>query len=72
MYVFSIELGWLPSVWSGKTVMCWAGLFTLGWFKAPAAAADCAFSIMLPLFIRLRSEMEALSAEYVKFAWAKA
>jgi peptide/nickel transport system permease protein len=76
MYVFSIELGWLPSYGRGETVNVFgwqSGLFTLDGLKHLLLPSIALSSIMLPLFIRLvRSEMlEALSAEYVKFAWAK-
>ncbi|MDD2841351.1 MAG: ABC transporter permease [Tolumonas sp.] len=76
MYVFSIELGWLPSYGRGETVnvLGWqSGLFTIDGLKHLLLPSIALSSIMLPLFIRLvRSEMlEALSAEYVKFAWAK-
>ena len=76
MYVFSIELGWLPSYGRGETmnVFGWqSGLFTIDGLKHLLLPSIALSSIMLPLFIRLvRSEMlEALSAEYVKFAWAK-
>ena len=76
MYVFSIELGWLPSYGRGETVNVFgwqSGLFTIDGLKDLLLPSIALSSIMLPLFIRLvRSEMlEALSAEYVKFAWAK-
>ncbi len=76
MYVFSIELGWLPSYGRGETVNVFgwqSGLFTIDGLKHLLLPSIALSSIMLPLFIRLvRSEMlEALSAEYVKFAWAK-
>ena len=76
MYVFSIELGWLPSYGRGETVnlLGWeSGFFTIDGLKHLLLPSIALSSIMLPLFIRLvRAEMlEALSAEYVKFAWAK-
>ena len=76
MYVFSIELGWLPSYGRGETVnlLGWeSGLLTIDGLKHLLLPSIALSSIMLPLFIRLvRAEMlEALSAEYVKFAWAK-
>ncbi len=76
MYVFSIELGWLPSYGRGETInlLGWdSGLFTIDGLKHLLLPSVALSSIMLPLFIRLvRAEMlEALSAEYVKFAWAK-
>lgn len=76
MYVFSIELGWLPSYGRGETanLLGWeSGFFTIDGLKHLLLPSIALSSIMLPLFIRLvRAEMlEALSAEYVKFAWAK-
>ncbi len=77
IYIFSVELGWLPSFGRGETVMLFgfwdSGMLTAdGWLHLimPSIALS---SIMLPLFIRLiRSEMmEVLESEYVKFAWAK-
>ncbi|MFQ3176096.1 MAG: peptide/nickel transport system permease protein [Psychromonas sp.] len=76
MYVFSIELQWLPSYGRGDTVN------VLGWETGYLSKDGLLHlilpcislaSIMLPLFIRLvRSEMlEALGSEYVKFAMAK-
>jgi peptide/nickel transport system permease protein len=76
MYVFSIELGWLPSYGRGETanVLGWqSGYFTIDGLKHLVLPCVALASIMLPLFIRLvRSEMlEALSSEYIKFARAK-
>ncbi|RXJ72996.1 ABC transporter permease [Veronia nyctiphanis] len=76
MYVFSIELNWLPSYGRGDTanVLGWeSGFFTLDGLSHLILPSIALSSIMLPLFIRLvRSEMlEALSTEYVKFARAK-
>ncbi|SIO23468.1 ABC transporter permease [Salinivibrio sp. ES.052] len=76
MYVFSIELGWLPSYGRGETAnwLGWeSGFFTLDGLAHLVLPAVSLASIMLPLFIRLvRSEMlEALGTEYVKFARAK-
>jgi peptide/nickel transport system permease protein len=76
MYLFSIELQWLPSYGRGDTVN------VLGWETGYLSKDGLLHlilpcislaSIMLPLFIRLvRSEMlEALGSEYVKFAMAK-
>lgn len=77
IYVFSVELGWLPSFGRGETVEILGG-WTTGFLTRdglvhlilPCVALS---SIMLPLFIRLiRAEMmEVLESEYVKFAWAK-
>ncbi len=76
MYVFSIELGWLPSFGRGETAnyFGWeSGFFTLDGLKHLVLPCVALASIMLPLFIRLvRSEMlEVLSSEYIKFAKAK-
>lgn len=76
MYVFSIELGWLPSYGRGQTInlLGWnSGFFTIDGLKHLLLPSIALSSIMMPLFIRLvRAEMmETLSAEYVKFAWAK-
>ncbi len=76
IYLFSIQLGWLPSFGRGATVnlLGWhTGFLTMdGWLHLilPSLALS---SIMLPLFIRLiRSEMmEVLETEYIKYAWAK-
>lgn len=76
IYLFSIQLGWLPSFGRGATVNLWGwrtGFLTLdGWLHLilPSLALS---SIMLPLFIRLiRSEMmEVLETEYIKYSWAK-
>lgn len=76
MYIFSIELGWLPSYGRGETVNIFgwhSGFFTKDGLLHLVLPCVSLASIMLPLFIRLvRSEMlEALSSEYVKFATAK-
>jgi len=76
MYIFSIELNWLPSYGRGDTVniLGWeSGFFTKDGLLHLILPCISLASIMLPLFIRLvRSEMlEALSSEYVKFATAK-
>jgi len=76
MYIFSIELQWLPSYGRGETVsiLGWeTGFLTGDGLLHLVLPCISLASIMLPLFIRLvRSEMlEALSSEYVKFATAK-
>jgi peptide/nickel transport system permease protein len=76
MYLFSIQLGWLPAYGRGDTynLLGWeSGFFTWDGIKHLILPCVALSSIMLPLFIRLvRSEMlEQLSAEYVKFARAK-
>ena len=76
MYIFAIELQWLPSYGRGETisVLGWeTGYLTKDGLLHLVLPCISLASIMLPLFIRLvRSEMlEALSSEYVKFATAK-
>lgn len=78
IYVFSVQLGWLPSYGRGEIGplfgVLWESNFAtadgLAHIVLPAVALS---SIMLPLFIRLiRAEMlEALGADYVRFARAK-
>lgn len=79
IYIFGVNLHWLPSYGRGDTV----DLFGNGWWHTGFLTLDglkhlilpCVSlaSIMLPLFIRLiRSEMmEVLETEYIKYAWAK-
>lgn len=76
IYVFAIELNWLPSYGRGRTVNLWgweSGLLTLDGLRHLLLPATALTALMLPLFVRLiRSEMmEVLETEYVKFAWAK-
>lgn len=76
IYIFAVELHWLPSYGRGETVNMWgweSGFLTLDGLKHLILPSVALSSIMLPLFIRLiRSEMmETLETEYVKFAWAK-
>ncbi len=76
IYVFAIELNWLPSYGRGQTVSLWgweSGLLTLDGLKHLLLPATALTALMLPLFVRLiRSEMmEVLETEYVRFAWAK-
>lgn len=77
IYIFSVELGWLPSFGRGETVTLFgfwdSGLLTRDGLLHLIMPSIALSSIMLPLFIRLiRSEMmEVLESEYVKFAWAK-
>jgi len=77
IYIFSVELHWLPSYGRGETVCIFgwwdSGLLTLDGLKHLIMPSIALSSIMLPLFIRLiRSEMmEVLESEYVKYAWAK-
>ncbi|SIQ67182.1 ABC transporter permease [Marinobacterium stanieri] len=77
IYLFAIELNWMPSYGRGETVdMFWgweSGFFTADGLAHLVLPCVSLASIMLPLFIRLiRAEMmEVLQSEYVKFAWAK-
>lgn len=76
IYVFAIELNWLPSYGRGETVNIWgweSGLLTADGLRHLILPATALTALMLPLFVRLiRSEMmEVLESEYVKFAWAK-
>lgn len=76
IYIFSVNLGWLPSFGRGETVSVggWeTGLLTLKGIKHLILPSLALSSIMLPLFIRLiRSEMmEVLESEYIHYAWAK-
>lgn len=76
IYLFSVELHWMPSFGRGQTIDLggWqTGMLTLDGWRHLILPAVALSSIMLPLFIRLiRSEMmEVLQSEYVKFAWAK-
>jgi peptide/nickel transport system permease protein len=76
IYLFGVELNWLPSYGRGETVNIWgweSGFFTWDGLKHLVLPSVSLSSIMLPLFIRLvRAEMmEVLETEYIKFAWAK-
>lgn len=77
IYLFSVELNWLPSYGRGETVRLFgfwdSGLVTRDGLEHLILPAVSLSSIMLPLFIRLiRAEMkEVLETEYIKFAWAK-
>jgi peptide/nickel transport system permease protein len=77
IYLFAVELNWLPSFGRGETVNIggwWeSGLLTWDGIKHLVLPSVSLSSIMLPLFIRLiRAEMmEVLETEYIKFAWAK-
>lgn len=77
IFVFSVELGWLPSFGRGEIVHVWGywetNFLTLdGWGHIILPSIALA-SIMLPLFVRLiRAEMmEVLESEYVRYATAK-
>lgn len=77
IYIFSVELGWLPSFGRGETtpvIGYWeTGLLNIDGLRHMLLPCLSLASIMLPLFIRLiRAEMmEVLQSEYIKFAWAK-
>ena len=76
IYIFSVQLNWLPSYGRGETVNIYgwdSGLFTADGLRHLILPSIALSSIMLPLFIRLiRSEMmEVLETEYIKYAWAK-
>jgi len=76
IYIFAVQLHWLPSFGRGDTVniMGWeSGLFTIDGLRHLVLPSIALSSIMLPLFIRLiRAEMmEVLETEYIKYAWAK-
>lgn len=77
IFLFSVELNWLPSFGRGELEPLF-GSWETGYLTRDGLAhliLPCfsLASIMLPLFIRLiRSEMmEVLQSEYVKYAWAK-
>lgn len=76
IYIFSIELQWLPSFGRGETTLIhnWeTGLLTQNGLLHLILPCLTLTSIMLPLFLRLvRSEMiEVLHKDYVQFAWAQ-
>ena len=77
IYIFSVNLGWMPSYGRGETITLpwgWStGLLTTDGLEHIVLPAIALSSIMLPLFIRLiRAEMmEVLQTEYVKYAKAK-
>jgi peptide/nickel transport system permease protein len=76
IYIFGVELQWLPAYGRGETVNVWGwetGLLTRDGLIHLILPSFSLASIMLPLYIRLiRSEMmEVLETEYIKFAWAK-
>ncbi len=77
IYIFAVELGWLPSYGRGETVTVlgfWdSGLLTKDGLLHLILPGVALSSIMLPLFIRLiRAEMkEVLETEYIKFARAR-
>jgi peptide/nickel transport system permease protein len=77
IYLFAVQLHWLPSYGRGETVRLWgfwdSGLLTKDGLLHLILPSISLSSIMLPLFIRLiRAEMkEVMETEYIKFATAK-
>ena len=79
IYIFGVQLNWLPSYGRGKLVDVFgngwwmSGFFTIDGLKHLVLPCISLASIELPLFIRLiRSEMmEVLETDYIKYAWAK-
>ena len=77
IYVFSVELGWLPSYGRGDTVILFGdwetSLLTKDGLAHVLLPSISLASVILPLFVRMiRSEMmEVLETEYVRFARAK-
>lgn len=77
IYLFAVELGWLPSYGRGETAVLFGdwrtGFLTRDGLRHLILPSISLASVILPLFVRMiRSEMmEALESEYVKFAWAK-
>ena len=77
IYLFAVELGWLPSYGRGDTFTLFGGwqtsLLTWDGLRHILLPSLSLASVILPLFVRMiRSEMmEVLESEYIKFAWAK-
>lgn len=77
IYIFSVNLGWLPSFGRGELMEIfpgwYSGFFTRSGLEHLIMPSVALSSIMLPLFIRLiRAEMtEVLHTEYIKFTRAK-
>ena len=76
IWIFAVELGWMPAFGRGDTVAIggWeTGLLTRDGLSHLVLPAISLAAIMLPLFIRLiRAEMmETLRTDYVRFARAK-
>ena len=77
VWIFGVELGWLPAFGRGETYeMPWGwktGFLTIDGLRHLILPSVTLSSIMLPLFIRLiRAEMmEAMGTDYVRFARAK-
>lgn len=77
IYLFSVELQWLPSFGRGDVVPVFGhwdtNFLTVDGWQHILLPSIALASIMLPLFVRLiRAEMmETLQSEYVKYATAK-
>lgn len=76
IYVFAVELGWLPSFGRGDTVMVggWStGFLTTSGLKALILPSITLGLYQMTLIMRLvRSEMlEVLRQDYIRFAWAR-
>ena len=76
IYVFAVELGWLPSFGRGETVQIgwWStGLLTASGLKAIILPAITLGLYQMTLIMRLvRSEMsEVLNSDYIRFARAR-
>lgn len=77
IYIFAVELRWLPSYGRGELFHIYGywytNFLTLDGWRHILLPSIALASIMLPLFIRLiRAEMmETLQSEYVRYAWAK-
>lgn len=77
IYLFAVELGWLPAYGRGATrdlFGYWStSLLTLDGLKHLLLPSLSLASVILPLFVRMiRAEMmEVLETEYIRFAWAK-
>ena len=76
IYIFGVELNWLPSYGRGDTINIWgweSGFFTWDGLRHLILPSISLSTIMLPPFIRLvwAEMMEVLETEYIKFAWAK-
>lgn len=76
IYVFAVELGWLPSFGRGETVMVggWeTGLLTISGLKALILPSITLGLYQMTLIMRLvRSQMlEVLRQDYIKFARAR-
>lgn len=77
IYLFSVELGWLPSYGRGDTALLFGdwetSLLTRDGLTHLLLPSISLASVILPLFVRMiRSEMlEVLESDYVKFARAK-